>query len=202
MKNTPNLYSYQEAAFGQLRSAATAFFEGDWRGLRIKPRFDQLIVGPTGCGKTHLAAMLARSVGASLYSITASNWIPSGCSATQGNQSLRAIAAELTRHPRLIVLLDELDKLSEVSSWLQSVRPEIYSLIDRVLPNGLVIPDDDGELETLTDSAPMRLLAARIKLEKNCFLVGAGAFEDLWANSRRQINGFESFAIVIGRAHV
>jgi len=53
------LFAHQRSAYDTLLSRADVFFSGSWKCLGVKPRFQTLMVGPTGVGKSTIAVNLA-----------------------------------------------------------------------------------------------------------------------------------------------
>ncbi len=159
---------------------AGAYFSGGWRGLPFSARWHRLIVAGTGLGKTRLAHMVAAQCKASFLGVNVSSWIPAGSTATQGQQTARSLAILLCRAERVVLLLDELDKLVEESSWVAYLRAEIYAILDQRLPIGLSLDDEDGNIS----------VAAR-KLRTSCFIIGSGTWQDIWDKGASKV-GFGS----------
>lgn len=149
--NDRKLFHYQEAAFQDLLQTAKAFFDPSWHEFRIKPRFSRLVVGPSGVGKTHIVRALAEEMQVPLFSIDVSNWILLGASAAErSGETWRHICKFIAENERGIIFLDELDKLGRAgaindSAWTQHLRVEVYGLLDKRIPAGLIMPPADKE---------------------------------------------------------
>jgi adenylate kinase family enzyme len=153
----------------------------------LKCRHNRLISGPSGAGKSHLAGMLARATGAHLVEINYGDWIPVGSSTKPC--SLVQIAMALVEYERVILLVDEIDKLVSEnlqSTWSVCCQNELYSLLERSLPirsmykefKDQELPGDFGDcLEILTKA-----------VQKNLFMVACGTWQEArsvkpkWAN--------------------
>lgn len=188
---TPNpfLFSYQKPAFQELCRIATAFSKtGSWQNLFIRPRWHRLIVGPTGTGKTHLAAALAQKLGWPLLSLAVPDWILLGCNERGARQTWRHVAEWLARQDSFsLIFVDEIDKISGSETWSRHLRTEVFDLLDGRIPTGLRITDDsDEDAET---SARLRLRAA-IQLGSKTLILGASAFQEAWEDRSRASIGF------------
>jgi SpoVK/Ycf46/Vps4 family AAA+-type ATPase len=165
---------HQREALAEIVSRARAYFRGDWRYLPIQPRWASLLVGPTGTGKTAVAAMAAESVGASMLRVSTPNWMPAGALNRATRETIGVISEHIARHDRTILFCDELDKLVDRigdSSWKSYIRGELFDLIDGRWPSGLTLPELDDDtpdptIETLTK-----------KLTYTVFVIAAGIFQ-------------------------
>jgi hypothetical protein len=192
------LFPHQLAAYKELRRTADAFFFKPWQDLPVRPRFNRLVVGPSGTGKTHLARCLASECSVPYLELCATNWIPLGASERGARPSWLDVADFCYAHPQGIICLDEIDKCGERSPWMTYLRVEIFSLLDRRCPANLIWRPDEAELD---DGSVGQ---ARIKVAKHLdggmLLVGAGAFQDLW-DAQREAAGFHSRATAKAAAH-
>ncbi len=183
----PFLFGYQQAAFQELCRIARAFSHtGSWENLFVRPRWHRLIVGPTGTGKTHLAAALAHKLGWPLLSLTAPDWILLGCNERGARQTWRHVAEWLAQRDSFsLIFIDEIDKISGSETWSRHLRTEVFNLLDGRVPTGLRITDDE-DAET---SAQLRLRAA-IQLASKTLILGASAFQEAWEDRSRSSIGF------------
>ncbi|MBN8710310.1 MAG: hypothetical protein BGO12_21465 [Verrucomicrobia bacterium 61-8] len=183
----PFLFSYQQPAFQELCRIARAFSQtGSWQNLFVRPRWHRLIVGPTGTGKTHLAAALAHKLDWPLLSLTVPDWILLGCNERGARQTWRCIADWLARRDSFsLIFIDEIDKISGHETWSRHLRTEVFDLLDGRVPTGLRITDDEDP-ET---SAQLRLRAA-IQLTSKTLILGASAFQEAWEARSRASIGF------------
>ncbi len=181
------LFNHQLPAFRALRSTAEVFFRGDWRRLAVAPRFTRLLIGPSGSGKTHVVRHLAKVMPLPMLEVSSVNWIPMGCSERSAVPTWKQIASFCHDQKQGIIFIDEVCKLGERSSWMNHLRVEIFSALDRVIPVNLSWEiDDDCPHSTSADC----LKHAQDILSNHMFVVGGGAFQDLWAQKNVRSMGF------------
>jgi len=183
------LLAHQEKVFGSLLETAEVFLREDWRRLPVHPRFSRFVVGPSGVGKSHVVRHLAQHLQLPLLAQDGTNWIPLGASERGAKQTWSDVLGFIRRHERGIIFLDEIDKLGRHDSlgsnaWLHFVRVEIFSLLDRRIPEGLLLAaaeedGDDGQL-------------LRDRLKGSFMIVGAGAFQEFWDIRAKPVAGFKA----------
>jgi len=126
----------------------------------VKLRLNPLIVGPSGTGKSHLVRVLGARIGAKTLRICVGDWIPLG-----GRGDVPAtlrIQKALEENPRLVLHLDELDKLRSLAeTWSLSQLTEVFGILDR------------SPLGTWSDE--------QRELLKSAFIVGSGTWQDTWS---------------------
>lgn len=178
---------HQREALAEIVSRAHAFYRGDWSELPIQPRWASLVVGPTGTGKTAVAAMAAEAVNASMLRVSAPSWMPAGAHNRATKETINVIAAHVDMHDRTILVADELDKLiagpggtdvgsgGSVGAWQCYVRAEVFDLLDGRWPTG--IKDGDGD-----DMSAAAIESLTTKLRETVFVVGIGTFQ-AWHDS-------------------
>lgn len=157
---------HQRDALDEITRRARAFYTGDWRDLPIHPRWASLMVGPTGTGKTALAAMAAEAVGASMIRLSAPNWIPSGANNRGTRETIRVIAAHVATHDRTILVVDECEKICDRdgdNSWKTYCRGELYDLADGRWPTGLNRPDGESDDNDCPTTIPIDQLTKNSK---------------------------------------
>ncbi len=167
----------QQEALDQLRF----FHELHERRVRsiagISTRATPLIVGPSGSGKTFLVSSLAVEKSLPMFAINAHNWIPLGAR-NEGAHTLIQILRFIGRHPRGIIFIDEVNKLTvghaAESSWCADVLSELLAFLDM-----------DVRLETAGFSVDQIY-----HLFENFFVIGAGAFQGEWRGSQTREIGF------------
>ena len=198
-----NALEHQRGALAEITARARAFFRGGWHDLPIQPRWPTLIVGPTGTGKTTLAAMAAEAVGASILRVSAPSWMPAGAHNRSTRETIAVIAEHVAGHDKTILVADELDKIISGpggatrggggggggmdggSPWQSYVRNEIYDLLDSRWPTGLADPD------TIDDDDKISLQALTKKLKQSVYIVGCGTFQDYYDSAAgRRSMGF------------
>src|ERR1700677_3924937 len=178
------LFAHQRSAYDTLLSRADVFFSGSWKCLGVKPRFQTLMVGPTGVGKSTIVAMVAKVLGASFHRVAANCWIPCGANGRGAKETLPEIADVLVRSKKTLLFIDEVDKIfSDDSSWVAHIQCEILDSLDGRLPFGLA-PSDQGE----DDEGWLSLVHSR--LNENTFVGGAGTFLSFFDSRAATIRGF------------
>jgi len=186
-----HLFAHQEAVFQNLLSTAQVFFSGRWRRLSLTPRFARLLIGSTGSGKSHLVRHLAQMLRLPLFEIQATNWMPLGASNRGGPPTWPQIIQFCVQYRKGIIFLDELDKLGGWTDWQNFIRVEVFSLLDRRVPDGLEFPrKDDYETISLATSERLHRLS-RLRLDRAMLVVGAGAFQNLWQAKETPAIGFQ-----------
>ena len=189
-----NLFDHQMEIYRELLATADVFFAGDWIDLPVRPRFTRFLTGPTGVGKTHLVRTLATDLDVPCLELCATNWMPLGCSQRAARPTWLDIIDFCRKNPRGIIFLDEVDKLLGWSSWINFVRVEAFGLLDRKAPDNLAHPSsEDSSYDPEEVKAGMEL--ARIRLQDSIFIVGAGAFQDLWQKRNSKPIGFREVVI-------
>jgi hypothetical protein len=149
----------QEQAACLLQAFAALYFAGG-TNYGLTPRYNPLLVGPSGVGKTHLVQALGRELNLPVLKLTVGDWLPHGVK--HEAPTLHRLGQAVEQHERLIVLLDELDKFRSMEgTWALSVLTEVFTVLDRN-PGGAWSPEN---IE---------------RLRRNVFLVGAGTWQDLW----------------------
>lgn len=174
--NEPPLTEDQARVLQRITDLARLHFARATRGCVIQPRLWPLIVGPTGCGKSHLCRLLTQSVDAHYLRLSYGDWIVQGA---RSFCTLFRVLAAAVDHPHVVVHLDELDKLPVTSEqeWSRAVANEIWSLIDHELPLERFVTDPDVRsrhkdeaLQTLQDHG----VGARL------FIVGSGTWQEIF----------------------
>lgn len=179
MNVTGQPVGYQRAVYDELREIAADFFDYDSSSLPIAPRTNALLVGSTGGGKTFLCRRLAAELGLPLLDTEYANWVVTGAGTRGGMHTLRLIYTFAERHPRGIIVLDEVDKIGteEASDWTRSVHLEVFALLDKRVLSGVIEGGDPNE------NAPrFRMTGKEIeaRLLRGHLLIGAGAWQHLW----------------------
>lgn len=203
-----DVLEHQREAHDELVARAKAYFSGAWIGLPIKPRWASLVCGPTGTGKTTLAAMAAATLSSStgtggaglgtvsLIRLAAPNWMPCGAHQRGTRETVSVIAEHVAHHDRTILVIDEIDKLIGGGvvgiggdSWQSYVRAEIYDLLDGRWPTGLQPPDGPEDEHGCTPEVPIPELTRR--LNQCVYILGIGTFQSWFDSSQsRRSMGF------------
>ena len=131
--------------------------------IKVKPRTNLLICGPSGSGKSWLVDKLAYILGVRIFTSTPGSWHLRGGTGSERPTALRMLHA-LEDAPCLLVL-DEAEKYRKTErdngNYFRSVLDEVYALMD-------------GRLSGMHHSA-----TAAANLAKSVW-VAAGAFQDLY----------------------
>lgn len=159
------------------------FHAGEWRNLTIQPRWNSILVAPTGTGKTAVATMAAEAIGGTkLLRVSAPAWIPASAKGSVA-ETIFTVAEAVARNVRTLLVIDEIDKISHTdNSWQSYIRGEIMDLADGRWPTGLKSPDDDDENEIPRE-------ALTNKLRETVFILAIGTFQEFFdsAGSRRSM---------------
>lgn len=170
------IYSYQRPVYQALRRSAAAHQAAEEMELPIRPRFHRLVIGPTGTGKSHLAAQVGQELGWAVFNANVSGWIVLGSKERPTYHSLIDWLVDVEPGRPVMIVLDEIDKISGEDSWTRFLRGELYSLLDgRFIVSDYVLdlPEDaaDDLGGKLMDAAEARLRSA--------WFIGCGAFQNL-----------------------
>ncbi len=126
----------QRAAFDRALALSELFFEEDCAKLILKPKCFGLLAGPTGAGKSAIANLLAKKLGAHFLHLSYGGWLPQGVSKDYQPTTYKILGAA-AEHERVLVFIDEFDKLGNQSSnseWHRSVMAEIFLMLDGAWP--------------------------------------------------------------------
>jgi SpoVK/Ycf46/Vps4 family AAA+-type ATPase len=173
--------SSQLAAVELMSDRAEAYFSGLGRELAIIPRFNSLLLAPTGSGKTKIARDLARQMGAELFSVSISEWIVRG--AQNEKSTISVLLSVLKGSPKTVLLLDEIDKFTSQTdgAWTRSLAGEVWALLDRRLPPTGEPPIGSEDHEHL-----------QMRMTNGMYIIGAGTFQRAWEQSARPVCGFNT----------
>lgn len=202
MKPTPTILSPgQRQLVFQLQPILQLATCGVRSSLPLKPRTNTLIVGPSGSGKTHIVRELASRAKIGIWHENVSNWLPLG--ARGETPTIVSLVRWLTANDRGIIFLDECDKLNSPNEFSNSIRNEVFSLLDYRLPDGAItVPESSdidpfgGQLDQATRKTVIRTLAEE-KLKNRILIVAAGAWQSCWEQKRYTI-GFHDEATQLG----
>lgn len=186
------LYPHQEDAFAQLMLMARVLFNRRWRALPIRPRFNALLIGPTGSGKTEIVRRVAAALSLPMFEVSASNWMLLGVQNRGATPTWPSLFQFLVENRRGIIFIDEVDKVAGTTDWSVFLRTEVFVLLDRTLPRDLSESDDlEGYARTGPARAKRRRLA-QARLRCRMLIAAAGAFQHLWEDANRRHVGFAS----------
>lgn len=184
-KSHPHMHRAQRQAYERCVALGTLHFSKRLETLSLRPRTFPLLVGPSGVGKSFLAAQVAKALDAHLLPLTFGRWFPAG--ARDSRQTMFVILDALSEHQRLAVFLDELDKCSGWDgSWSRSVANDIWAALDGVFPlDAYRVDREDAKTVKPADLARL-------------WIIGAGTWQNQTepTSERRSIG----FAPAAGRA--
>jgi SpoVK/Ycf46/Vps4 family AAA+-type ATPase len=171
--------TYQQPVYRELLELARDHFEYHWHDLAVLPRTAALIVGASGSGKSFLCKRLAVELNAPLLDLQYSNWVVTGASSRGAVRTLSLLYRFVQDNDKGVILLDEIDKLDDQtgSDWTRAVHIELFSVLDRRILDGIfeaTAQDPDQPSFILTRKEMSK------KFMRGFFLVGAGAWQDLW----------------------
>ena len=180
------ILNYQLTVFKRLLDVARAYFAIDQHSFPVKPRSNSLIIGPSGSGKTHIAKQVAASLEVPFLHLSVGEWMLLGGSQRGSAATWSTISSFLNKNKKAkgaVIFVDELDKVSNASSWETFLRAELFQLLDMHIPVGLS-DRDSGHIEDIDIKSSQDLLANRT------LIIGAGAFQSLWEDRQRPTVGF------------
>lgn len=189
---------HQQSAYQELVFRGLSYFSGRWRELPVKTRYHSLLVGPTGTGKSSLMAAVAATCDAHLVRISCPGWLPLSGREGGARETFPLILEALLRNERVLVFLDEIDKLGGGSglgagdSWVSYIKGEVFDLLDGVLRPHLRVPgekDSDGTLEARRSIYQLRAKLTD-RLMTGTFVVAAGTFQDFFDEGSKTRIGF------------
>lgn len=157
----------QRKAITRLKLIGETFFRSNWNDQLLRPRFDPLVIGPSGSGKSHLVKTVASELDVPVLRLTHGEWIVRGARTTSPH-TLTVVRKFIESVDRGIIHIDELDKARAGfrTEWTIAVFAEIFDLLDRRLPT--VSRDSKG------------IDPAEAYLRRNIWFVGSGTWQDLW----------------------
>ena len=185
-KETQLILPHQQYAFDRITAIARVCFSLDRKQFPLAVRTNVLITSPSGGGKSHIARAVSSELEVPIFSIPTSVWIPLGCSGRGSAPTWPCIHEFLLRcGPQMggVILLDEIDKVSDSTSWTTYLRNEVMSLLDLTVPANLMNRDDDAISDASIQTA-QRILRTKI------LIIGAGAFQSIWDERQRPSLGF------------
>ncbi len=183
---TPLIFDHQRSAFEKLRRAGSVCFSPQRSHLPVQPRTNSLLLGPSGSGKSYLARAVAESFGFECKSLTVAEWMLLGSGSKGAQRTWNAIFDFLLKnHSKngAVIFLDEIDKLTGTTDWVQHLRVEVFRLLDPALPPDLINGDDNRYARTTFSEVEEFL-------KRRTFIIAAGAFQSIWDGGGKQIGGF------------
>lgn len=177
-QNADNLSANQQQAFKRCVQVGELFFSQRQFVKGFKIRSFPLIAGPTGAGKSHLVRKIAQALDCEYVRLDYGTWIPRG--AKEDPNTMEFIADKALDHKRVLVHLDELDKLrgNFGSGWETSVLNDVWKLLDRPIDLAHLACAQSYEQG---EEAFAKLFAERV------WVVGSGTWQEIFERQSKSI---------------
>lgn len=180
------MFDHQQSAFQKLRRAGNVCFSTQRANLPMQPRTNSLLIGPSGSGKSFLARAVAESFGVECKALTVAEWMLLGSGSKGAQRTWNSIFDFLVVNNSkkgAVIFLDEVDKLTGTSDWVQHLRVEVFRLLDLTVPPDLIDGDDNRYARATFNEVEEFL-------KRRTFIIAAGAFQSLWDGGSKKIGGF------------
>ena len=158
----------QQAARNTLLQMGKLFYSGVQIMPDLNLRLQPLLIGPTGVGKSQIVKTAANRLGAYYLRICRGDWNVVGSRA--GRPTTYQVLDYVATYPRVLLHLDELDKLTDLQSgdWSAALAGNLWSILDGVHPVAEYLRD-------VTFSDQPAPTAAELEAKtKNLWIVGSG----------------------------
>ena len=205
-RRQPILTLSQWQAYRTLHDYATLHFEGGENAgdTPLRARLFPLICGPTGSGKSMIVEQVAHEIGAEYLRITYGDWVPAGGAKDPAMATLVRVGRALSRNDRLVLHLDELDKLLiSDKEWGRSVMTDVWNVLDCQLPWEQIALVELMSAAAEAESAGQAKSGARgakgpPPLPKNfrktdhLWIVGSGTWQSVFEQQEARSIGFQA----------
>lgn len=169
------IYNYQKPVYDAIRRTMHTHVTTMGLELPVRPRNHRLIVGSTGTGKTHIAEQVAKELNWAVYSINVGSWIPLGGRDTPTWNRITSWISTVPIGQPIVIIMDELDKVSGEESWSRFLRAEFFALLDGRHPTpGFSIDGDIPESQVHETCERVE------KTLKQMLVIGCGAFQHVF----------------------
>jgi SpoVK/Ycf46/Vps4 family AAA+-type ATPase len=188
------ILEHQQEAFDEIIARATAYYSGRWKGLDLDCRWNTLIVGGTGTGKSTLATLASQACSAVPLRIATPGYVPCSAHNRGANETITVIAEHVAKHPRTFLIYDELEKLcagvgggagsaGSSDTWQSYIRGEILEISDRRWPIGMNLPEIYGRPDITIEELTT-------KLKETVYILGIGTFQSALDSASQRTIGF------------
>ena len=170
----------QQAALATLSYLGELFFLAKAFSPQLQLRLFPLLVGPTGVGKSRLVQQAAAEQGANYFKITRSEWLVVGCRA--GRPTVHQILDRLCQHERVLLHLDELDKMQidfSGSEWSSSIAGDLWNILDGKFQVEEYLREYGFEGDHAAHAVVLREKIARM-----LWIVGSGTWQSVFEKNR------------------
>lgn len=179
----------QQVVLNRLLPVARVATNGCRDDLPIQPLTSTLIVGPSGNGKSFIAAELGKRLSLPVLRINVSSWVVLSArnepwtfsSIVQWVYSLQGGGG--------ILVLDEADKLQGTGDWVSCIRHEAHDLLDFVIPLAARMPAAPTDDAWGIPDPPMFVERALLEkqLRERVFILACGAWQSAWRGNSRKL---------------
>jgi len=157
-----------------------------------------LIAGPSGNGKSFIAAELGRRLSLSVLRINVSSWVILSARNEPWTFSSIVQWVHSLRGGGGILLLDEADKLQGAGDWVSCIRHEAHDLLDGVIPHAARMPSAPTDDAWGIPDPPMIVERALLEkhLRERVFIVACGAWQSAWRGNSRKLGFTQEESVV------
>ncbi|MCB1091848.1 MAG: ATP-binding protein, partial [Verrucomicrobiae bacterium] len=177
---------HQLHSYETLSAIARVTFGVDRSQFPLQIRPNVCLVGPSGVGKTHLAGAIGQQMDdVKTYYVNVSTWLVMGSShkAALTWPRIQQFLESCRNSQGAIIIVDEIDKIGDPTSWTTYLRSEVFDLLDWRIPRNL--EDTDGA--AIAESS---IAAAEEVLRTKTMIIGVGAFQRIWDSESKESIGF------------
>lgn len=188
----------QQVVLNRLLPVAKVATNGCRDDLPIQPRTSTLIVGPSGNGKSYIAAELGKRLSIPVLRINVSSWVVLSARNEPWTFSSIVQWVDSLQGGGGILVLDEADKLQGTGDWVTCIRHEAHDLLDGVIPLAARMPTAPTDEPWGMPDPPM--FVGRSMLEKQLrervLILACGAWQSAWRGNARTLGFTQEESVV------